>query len=132
MKAEASLNHVPPGSQQALDEAELSRLLALAGPFDARELMRRLIADISGVKAGMTAGILAEDRAAMRRHSHVLLAIAGTIGAGRVYELAQILNFCARDENCTSARPYAAEILQRLDGLVQRLATISSELGMAV
>ena len=94
--------------------------------------MRRLISDISGVKNGMTAVLATEDRAALRQQSHVLLGIAGTIGARRVYELAQLLNRCARDETCTAAHPYANELLQRLDGLVLRLRAMASEFGMAV
>ena len=131
MKLEASQSF-PLGTTPALDEAELSRLLAMAGPMDAKELMRRLISDISGVKAGMAESLLAGDRVAVRRHSHVLLAIAGTIGAGRVYELARVINLCAKDEDCTLARPHAAEILVGLDGLVQHLRVMAAELGMAV
>lgn len=131
MKSEASQNF-PVRVAPVLDEAELSRLLAMAGPIDAKELMRRLIADISGVKSGMAEGMLAGDRVAIRRHSHVLLAIAGTIGADRVYELARVINLCAKDDDCTLARPHAAEVLVGLDGLVQHLRAMAAELGMAV
>lgn len=131
MKPEASQNFPLP-SLPVLDEVELSRLLVLAGPGEAKELMRRLISDISGVKVGMAEGLETEDRLAVRRHSHVLLAIAGTIGAGRIYELARQVNLCAKDDNCTSARSYAADILEGLDGLVHRLRGMAAELGMAV
>lgn len=131
MKLDASQNFSR-RAVSALDEAELSRLLAMAGPLDGKELMRRLIADISGVKAGMAESIMAGDRSAVRRHSHVLLAIAGTIGADRVYELARLINLCAKEEDCTVARPQATEILTGLDGLVQHLRAMAAELGMAV
>ena len=119
-------------SPPPLDEDELTRLLALAGPSDARELMRRLLSDIAGVKAGMVVGLQLEDRQAMRRHSHVLIALAGTIGARRVHELAELLNLCARDESCGSGRSYADEILLRLDGLMLRLRAMAAELGISV
>ena len=64
MKLEASQSF-PLGTTPALDEAELSRLLAMAGPVDAKELMRRLISDISGVKAGMAESLLVGDRVAV-------------------------------------------------------------------
>ncbi len=119
-------------SQPALDEAALSRLLVLAGPKDAAELMRRLIKDISQLAEGISASLLTQDRAAMHKHSHVLLAISGTIGAQRVYELAQALNKCAKDENCTEALPEALEVPSRLQGLIARLRGLADERGIRV
>lgn len=121
------------GSQttpQGFDEEALSRLLALAGPCDAPELMRRLIADVQGVAVGMTAGLAAHDRHAMRKHSHVLLAIAGTIGAQQIYDLAKLLNQCAKDDDCIAAEPHAIDLMLRLEVLVARLQSMSGAMGL--
>ena len=124
--------HQGPDDPSGLDEHTLRRLLALAGPSDAAELMRRLIADVRGVAEGMMTGLMSEDRAAMRKHSHVLLAIAGTIGAPRIHGLAAHLNNCAKDIDCTHARPQTMELMQRLDGLIARLHVLAAELGPEV
>lgn len=113
-----------------LDETTLLRLLDLAGPSDAPELMRRLIADVRGVAEGMMTGLETEDRAAMRKHSHVLLAIAGTIGAERIHALAALLNDCAKDTDCTHAKPHAIELMERLGALVRRLQAMAARLGI--
>ncbi|OZA09034.1 MAG: hypothetical protein B7Y02_12130 [Rhodobacterales bacterium 17-64-5] len=113
-----------------LEEQTLIRLLGLAGPTDAPELMRRLRADVQTVAAGMKAGLARADRAAMRKHSHVLLAIAGTIGAPRIQALATQLNQCAKDAACVDAQPQAVELMHRLDGLIHRLQSMTVELGL--
>lgn len=111
-----------------LDDRTIRRLLALAGPSDAPELMRRLISDLRGV----TAGLMTQDCAALRKHSHVLLAIAGTIGAHRIHSLAAHLNRCAKDTDCTHAKPEAVDLMQLLDGLIARLHVMAAELGPEV
>ncbi len=116
--------------QHTFDEAALLRLLGLAGPTDAPELMRRLRADLRVLLAGLTAGFAAEDRSELRRHSHDLLAIAGTIGARHLHHLAQVLNLCARDDACVLAAPDAADLLRRLKVLIDRLQDMAVELGL--
>lgn len=129
-RTEMNASGLPGKDVGAFDEQALARLLALAGPCDAPELMRRLIADVRDVATGMTAGLVNRDRVAMRKHSHVLLAIAGTIGAQHIYHLAQLLNQCAKDDECVAAEPYAVDLMDRLDRLVDRLQHLSAEQGM--
>ncbi len=120
----------PSLQDEPLDEAALTRLVALAGPADGPELLRRLIADLAAVLGGLTTGFAAQDRDAIRRQSHVLLAIAGTIGAPHVYDLAQLLNQTARDASHGAAPPEAIDLLQRLSGLIDRLQRLSGQIGM--
>lgn len=115
----------------SLDEVALVRLVALAGPDDGPELMRRLIGDVGDVFSGITTGFATQDREAMRRHSHVLIAIAGTIGAHHIYHLALHLNQCARDDTCGEAAPQTVDLIDRLSGLIQRLHLVSARMGMA-
>ncbi|MGV8986592.1 MAG: Hpt domain-containing protein [Cypionkella sp.] len=119
-------------SLQGLDDDTLSRLLALAGPADGPELMRLLIGDVSQVYAEMREGLAAQDREVMRKNSHILLAIAGTIGAPRVYELAKRLNQCAKVDDFASAQPDAVELLTRLEYLIVQLRQTADDLGMSL
>lgn len=120
----------PDAFRHGLDETTLLDLLALAGPADGPELMRRLIDDMGLVHTGMTAALAANDGAAMRWHSHVLLSIAGTIGAPRVYALAKRLNDCARSDTCLTADPAAVDLLADLGRLLSRLREMAGEMGM--
>ena len=139
-----SADHIDPSPQgELLDEAALLRLVALAGPADGPELMRRLIADLLKISVGLTAGFASHDRKALRQHCHDLLAIAGTIGAVRICQLSKGLYQAdkdgmraeggpqAVDGPQTSGPAQATELLQRLPGLIQRLQTLSGPLGMA-
>jgi HPt (histidine-containing phosphotransfer) domain-containing protein len=119
-----------PQGLRALDEVALSRLLALAGPTDAPELMRRLMADLRDVAAGLAAGLANRDQPALRKNSHVLLAVAGTIGAQPVYQVAQLLNQCAKTDDFAAAEPHAVGLLQLLDRLIERLRERAAEPGM--
>ncbi len=121
-----------PDDRSGLDETTLRRLLALAGPSDGPELMRRLVADVRSVACGLKTGLMQNDRAAMRHHSHILLAIAGAIGAPRIHALAAHLNTCAKDTDCTEAKPEAIELLHRVDDLILRLRSMAAELGPEV
>ena len=115
---------------QVLDEAALIRLLALAGPTDAVELMRRLRVDLHDVAVGLTAGLASHDTVAIRRHSHVLLAIAGTIGAQHIYLMAQNVNQSAKEEGNLVSKTDAADLMQMLNTLMERLPVLAVEQGL--
>ena len=115
---------------QVLDEAALIRLLALAGPTDAVELMRRLRVDLHDVAVGLTAGLASRDTVAIRRHSHVLLAIAGTIGAQHIYLMAQNVNQSAKEEGNLVSKTDAADLMQMLNTLMERLPVLAVEQGL--
>jgi HPt (histidine-containing phosphotransfer) domain-containing protein len=119
-----------PAGPQVLDEAVLLRLISLAGPGDAPELMRRLQADLRDVAAGLTAGLAGPDAVALRRHSHILMGIAGTLGAHHIHYLAQLLNQLAQAANGSALAPLAADLLQRLQVLILRLQGMAFELGL--
>lgn len=118
----------PGGSR--LDANALTHLLALAGPVDGPELMRRLTGDLGGVMAGITVSLANKDSAAMRHHSHVLLGIAGAIGAQQIYELAQHLNEWAKDKGTMNAAPQATAVTQHLSHLIGHLRLLSGQMGM--
>lgn len=113
----------------ALDEAALNRLLALAGPEDGPELMRRLIVDLDAVAVGLAASLATGDRGGLRHHSHVLLAISGSIGARRLCDLAQMINQSAKDDTMVAQRSQADEIMWRLDAVILRLRDMQADQG---
>ncbi len=81
---------------EQFDEDKFRALLVMAGPANAHELTLRLDDDLSGIAAALTDADVQHDPPTLRAHSHVLLAIAGTVGATRLYLMADRLNRLAR------------------------------------
>jgi len=74
------------------DPARLDRLLALAGPADAVELLTRFETDLAETARRIATALAANDAAALRAASHVLIAVAGSLGALGVEAQARHLN----------------------------------------
>jgi HPt (histidine-containing phosphotransfer) domain-containing protein len=79
------------------DEAALSALLALAGPEGAIRLLAQIETDLTDVRIGMAAALAAANRDGLRRATHVLISLAGTIGAPRLQRDATTLNDAAHN-----------------------------------
>lgn len=70
----------------------LRRLAEIAGPAAAEELFLRLGEDLERVRAGLARATKDGDANAIRQHSHVLIALAGTAGATVLHDDAVRLN----------------------------------------
>ena len=106
---------------EEFDERRFTALLDLAGPSTAQELALRLDQDLTLVSDALTQAGLAFDRHQLRTQSHVLLGIAGTIGANRLYHLSERLNGLARGQEGGHFVDLLAEIRVLLDRLIQRV-----------
>ena len=109
-----------------MDEAQFSRLLQLAGPVDGAELLQRLTEDLRKADVALATAIPAADLSAVRETTHVLIAVAGAIGAAGLAEAARQLNSAAQ----LSDSPLPADVtalvradLAALRKLVQRWAS---------
>ena len=78
-----------------MDDAGFDRLLALAGPSSAPGLVAQFLADLDEVAARLDAGFGAADATALRKASHVLIALAGTVGAADLTDAARRLHAAA-------------------------------------
>lgn len=76
-------------------DGSLSRLMDMAGPETARELVIRLDADLVSVAEGLRAAGAKPDWTALRSQSHILIALAGAAGAQRLQDAAEALNAIA-------------------------------------
>lgn len=79
------------------ETAALNRLRQLAGPEAAAELFEKLQEDLESARSGLAKAADLGDLAAIRRHSHVLIALAGTAGALDLHDAAVTLNTMAQD-----------------------------------
>ena len=105
-------------------------LLTLAGPANALELAMRLDEDLTGIATALTAATGQPDRPVLRAQSHVLLAIAGTVGANQLYLLADRLNRLARGVETGPVADVLADIRLLLDLLIQRVRSARAHLAV--
>lgn len=110
------------------DEHRFMALLDLAGPATAHELASRLDEDLTLVANTLRAAEFSADRQILRAQSHVLLAIAGTVGANRLYQLSERLNRLARGHEGGPFGELLAEIRDLLDRLIARIRRARAQL----
>lgn len=100
------------------DLSSLQRLARMAGPEAAAELFDKLREDLACVRAGLAQAAGAKDLPGIRKHSHVLIALAGTAGAGDLHDDAVRLNGLAHSE---TAIERTTALAARLDGAIDDL-----------
>ncbi len=98
----------------------LDRLLALAGPQDAGELLLRLDQDLSRTSLDIQLAAGQNDRKSLCGALHVLLGVSGSIGADALYKLAE-----QAQGNAKSSAPLDQA---GLANLVQSVADFRAEL----
>lgn len=96
------MTHSSPGSiaikpvqvadAEVIECAQFERLLAMAGPAFAFDLIMQLQSDLLVAQRGLMAAAYPLDWPAVRMQSHVVMGLAGTIGAGSLQDVAQRLN----------------------------------------
>lgn len=94
------------------------RLLDVAGPDASRELLLRLCTDLRNTERGLVAGLAEGDLAAIRSETHVLIALAGAVGAERLSKLAQTLNAVAHRREGGDLTALGEQCLAQLDRLI--------------
>lgn len=118
----------PEGTETAtgaveLDRAQFDHLLEIAGPANVRELLDRLWTDLRRAERALLAGLTAQDRTAIRAESHVLIALAGAVGAERLMRLAETLNASAHRREDPARERTGADTLAAVDRLITVVAT---------
>lgn len=101
------------------DTAHFERLLDLAGPVAAAELLKHLRTDLIGVRLALPNTADRLDWHVIEAKTHVLIAVAGAIGARRLQAVAETLNQMAvsHGNRQTSAAHYR-DLLQLLDASI--------------
>lgn len=112
----------PPPAQTGFGQLHLDRLLAISGPAAGRELLQRLQEDLSGVESGLREGIAHNDQALLRARTHVLISLAGAIGAEAVQSGAEALNAAARGQDDSRIATLGPALADRVGRLTAALA----------
>lgn len=108
------------GTDAALlgDGAALRDILALAGPVIAPRLMAQIVTDLSATLDQLAPAITTRDWAQIRVQSHVLISLAGTIGAMGLHADACRLNDAAHAQDETRLAALAPRVTADLAALV--------------
>jgi HPt (histidine-containing phosphotransfer) domain-containing protein len=80
------------GAGEVTLDGSLQRLMAVAGPTVARDLVDRLLDDLSSVATALRKAAPEGDWAVLRAQSHVLIALAGAAGSRQLQTTAEALN----------------------------------------
>ena len=113
---------------EEFDELRFMELLSLAGPATARELAMRLDEDLTLVAQALIQAELTADRHQLRAQSHILLAIAGTVGANLLCQMSGRLNGVVRAPEGGPFADLLAEIRVLLDRLIARVRLVRRQL----
>lgn len=98
-------------------------ILDLAGPDFAPTLMRQIRLDVAKVRDDLAAHLPLGDAAIIRSASHVLISLAGTIGAPSLRAKAIDLNTAARSDATAPLQRIGTSVLADLEALILDLAT---------
>ncbi|WP_415233342.1 response regulator [Pseudorhodobacter sp.] len=118
--AAALCGDLPPAAEPrpALDATAFMRLLDIAGPDMAAELLARYQEDLTSVQARLVAGLAANDWKNLSAASHVLIALAGTAGMGDLEQACREFNLAANDADSVSMAKHRDAMLNGLADLL--------------
>ncbi len=97
--APARVDEAAPG---AVDQSIYDGLLATIGNESMGELLEKVLEDVGSVKAAIIAGARSKDVQLIRANTHILISVAGAIGATGLQGLAERLNAAAHGNDNTA------------------------------
>jgi len=105
------------------DNAALRDILAIAGTETTLRILRQVGIDFATVEARIAPALAARDWTAIRAETHVLMSVAGTIGATRLQTLAQDTNHAAHARAIPQIEALTDPLLQELARMIATLAS---------
>lgn len=105
------------------DSTALRDILAMAGPDMAPRILHQMHLDLAATAAELVPALAVADSATIRAQTHVLIALAGTIGAMRLHGLAVDMNSAAHAEDAVTIATLAAPLMTDLTALTALLAS---------
>ena len=123
LRAAGSAGRKPsaPGAA-VIDLTIYESLAASIGAGGMVELLKRVEIDLSSVKADIAAAADAGDAHEMLRASHILISVAGSIGAVRLQRLAENLNRLAENDDADAMADPAGQAGVELDRVLDFVA----------
>jgi CheY-like chemotaxis protein/anti-sigma regulatory factor (Ser/Thr protein kinase) len=107
-----------PSQAAELNRARFDHLIEIAGPSAARELLDRLCNDLRSAERGLIGALHSNDRDGIRSETHILIALAGAVGAEVLQGLSQSLNASAHRHDAAAMGKLGQDALDHLDRLI--------------
>ncbi len=104
------------------EPARFERLLQLAGPQNGEELLARLAEDLGTTLKRSETAFAVMDWNELRGASHVLISLAGSVGAVSLQELAEVINGSAHDKDGARLERAMPDALRELSALIEIVA----------
>ncbi len=104
------------------EPARFRRLLELAGPENGAELLARLSEDLITTRDQSVASFATMDWAGLRAASHVLISLAGSVGAVSLQGLAERMNAAAHAKDRAEIPTLMPDTLSELEALIEVVA----------
>lgn len=101
-----------------LDAQIFEALLDLTGPEGANDLLERLLEDLDRIVRGLTAALSERNPREIRANAHVLISVAGTMGAEPLRAQAELLATAARLEDYPRIQRLGPSVLSQTDRLI--------------
>ncbi len=108
----------------AIDTAQFDRLLAMAGPGVAAQLTAQVAVDLAAAQLALLAALNPINWGNLRAQSHVVLGLAGILGAQHLHQLATRLNAAAQPpgQNAQIATTLGLDTGRAIDAVLAYLA----------
>ena len=116
---------LPPPVQDPIDRMDrsrLDRLLQLAGPVQGAELLAQLAQDLARIGDALDRAAAVVDADSLRRETHILIALAGSVGAHGLEQDARALNRAANDPSISLDDGLPEALRRGLAGLQAEIA----------
>jgi HPt (histidine-containing phosphotransfer) domain-containing protein len=110
-------------SFEPLDRSRFENLLEVVGTKGAQELITRLTIDLQTVQSRMKAAISAADQAELRRQTHVLISLAGAVGADKLQRLAQTMNTAAHKMDQAAIQQMGQDADENINAVLRIIQT---------
>jgi len=105
-----------------LDFERYDRLMEIAGDEGAAELLERLLEDLRQVERGLERALAEQNPAEIRTQTHVLIALAGAVGADELQRLTETLNGAAHRRTVAGMTSLGRQTLRQLGHLIAFVA----------
>jgi HPt (histidine-containing phosphotransfer) domain-containing protein len=115
-----------PKGLDAFDAARLDHLLALTGPDLARELLTRLVEDLSGTATQLHDGAATGDWKRLREGTHVLISLAGSVGATSLQARAEAMNAAAHRQDTAEVATLKPDLQRELSALIAHVRSVKA------
>ena len=105
----------------SLDRNRFEAILQAAGPSGRAELLDHLLQDLRSVQSSLQQSVFDNDTATTRAQSHILISLAGAVGADRLQNMAEALNAAAHKNRLAEAQSLVQSCNEALAALITQV-----------